>query len=120
MPRTWPISSPELSCRAPPTIHASRCCLGGRSGPRQTDPLIPALYRGSTTNFSFGIWSILSRQPFQEQPLEVARGLLDPLWGGEGVGPERFQVAFLFVIIERAVKTEGAGFGIINQAGGVV
>ena len=51
---------------------------------------------------------------------EVRQGLVKPVAGGRGVGAEGFQIAFLLVVEQGAVEAEEAGFGAIDQAGGIV
>lgn len=58
---------------------------------------------------------LLSHQPPQLPPR-----LFQPLGVRQGVGAEGFELAFLFVVEEGAVEAEGAGFGVVDEAGGVV
>ena len=51
---------------------------------------------------------------------EIRSDLRDPLGIRQGVGAERFHVAFLFVVVDGAVEAEVAGLGGVDEAGGIV
>ncbi len=51
---------------------------------------------------------------------ELPTDLIQPGWGGEGVGAEGFEVAFLLVVVKGAVEAEVGCFGRLNEAGAVV
>ena len=55
-----------------------------------------------------------------KQPLEITFRLLDPIAARQRIRTESLQVAFLLIVIEGAVKPQVAGFGIIDEAGGII
>src|ERR1051325_1748852 len=50
---------------------------------------------------------------------EVPARVVYPGIVGQGVRAEGFEVALLFVVEEGAVEAEGAGLGVIGEAGGI-
>src|ERR1041384_8139453 len=68
---------------------------------------------------SIGLGIVLWR--WRSREVREARcGGLHPLIARQRIRPESFEVPFLRVVKEGAVQTQRAGFGAINEAGGIV